>query len=42
MFDSFKKKKERMNATPEIAPATKKGKRRLTEIRAALTAGPNT
>ena len=42
MFDSFKKKKDRMKAMPEIAPATKKGNRRLTAIKAALTAGPNT
>lgn len=42
MFDSFKKKKERIKAMPETAPATKKGKRRFTEIKAALTAGPNT
>ena len=27
---------------PETAPATKKGKRKLTKIRPALTAGPNT
>ena len=42
MFDSFKKKKDKMKAMPEIAPATKKGNRRLTKIRAALTAGPST
>ena len=42
MFDSFKKKKDKMKATPEIAPATKKGNRRLTAIKTALTAGPNT
>ena len=41
MFDSFKKK-ERMKAMPEIAPDTKKGNRKLTAIKAALTAGPNT
>ena len=42
MFDSFKKKKDKMKAVPEIAPDTKKGNRRLTAIKAALTAGPNT